>query len=206
MLCIVISIHLNAVLTAVGSPCRQGQSPAGPASRPSDVVIISDNEDVRSMPRARAVSERKQACPGYLLTFPRGQWADTSYPFALHTLLSLPWYYSTHKEGFILVSHSCLGLTIAGQHCGPCHDLGNNEYLKKIIARYTNGVHDNAPLVFHGIGGLVEVVRHKASLINTLQLRHDVISTRPEKSLGKRVLSTFTSKCLLWCQHNASLA
>jgi hypothetical protein len=68
------------------------------------------------------------------------------------------------------VSHSCSGLTVAGQRCGPCDALGNNEHLNKIIARYTDGIHDNSPLVFYGIGGLVEVVHHKASMINALRL------------------------------------
>jgi hypothetical protein len=49
--------------------------------------------------------------------------------------------------------------------------LRNNEYLVKIIARYTNGVHENAPLVFHGIGGLIDVVRRKTLAIDVLRLR-----------------------------------
>jgi hypothetical protein len=74
------------------------------------------------------------------------------------------------KEGFFLVAHSCVGLTVAGQRCGPCDNLGDNENLKKVIARYTDGVHDNSPLVFHGIGGLIEVVHHKTLLIDVLCL------------------------------------
>jgi hypothetical protein len=144
-------------------------------------MIISDDEGIPSpsMPRTTHISATKnrrqeahlETCPGFQLTFPPGQWADTSYPFALHTLLSLPWYYSTRKEGFFLVSHSCLGLAVAGQRCRPCDDLRNNEYLENIIARYTDGIHDNSPLVFHGIGGLVEVVRRKTSVIDVLRLR-----------------------------------
>ena len=68
------------------------------------------------------------------------------------------------------MSHSCLGRAIASQHCQHCDDLGSNEYLKNIITRYTDGVHNNAPLVFHGIGGLVEVVRRKTSTIDGLRL------------------------------------
>ena len=147
-------------------------------SEPLDITTISDDEDTPSMLRTTGVSTTKhqsqqahlEACPGYLLTFPLGQWADTSYPFALHTLLSLPWYYSTRKDGFFLVSHSCLGRAVAGQRCGPCDNLGNNENLKKIILRYTSGAHDNSPLVFHSISGLVEVVRCKTSIIDVLHL------------------------------------
>jgi hypothetical protein len=48
--------------------------------------------------------------------------------------------------------------------------LGENEYLKNIIARFTDGIRDNSPLVFHGIGGLVEVVCHKTSMIKVFRL------------------------------------
>lgn len=164
------------LLTVLGSLCRQSQSRT---PEPLDITIISDDEDILSTQHTTRINEtnhqpsekRLETCPGYLLTFPPGQWADTSYPFALHTLLSLPWYYNARKEGFFLVSHSCLGRAVTGRRCGPCGDLGDNVYLKKIIARYTNGVHDNSPLVFHGIGGLVEVVRRKTSLIDVLRLR-----------------------------------
>jgi hypothetical protein len=142
-------------------------------------MIILDDEDILST-HATGVSATKhrspeahlKICQGYLLTFPPGQWPDTSYPFTLHNLLFLPWYYTTHKEGFFLVSHSCSGLAVAGQHCGRCNALGNNEHLNKIIARYTDGIHDNSSLVFHGIGGLVKVMHHKASMINALCLGH----------------------------------
>jgi hypothetical protein len=175
MMCVFFSTNYSTVLTAFRSPCRQSQSPT---PQPLDVTIISDDEDILLVPHTTPVSATKhrsqeaclEPCPGYRLTFPPGQRADTSYPFALHTLISLPWYYSTRKEGFVLVSHSCLGLAVAGQRCGPCDDLGNNEYLKKIISRYTDGGQDNSPLVFHGIGGLVEVVHRKTSAIDVLRL------------------------------------
>ena len=70
------------------------------------------------------------------------------------------------------MSHSCLGLAVAGWCCGPCNSLGNNEYLKNIIDRYTNSIHNNSPLVYHGIGGLVEVVHRKTSSIDVLCLHH----------------------------------
>ena len=170
-------IHHSAVLTAFKYPCRQFQSPA---LQPLDIIILSDDEDILSTPCPKCASTTKsqsqevhpKSCPGYQLTFPLGQWANTFYPFALHNLLSLPWYYSTCKEGFFLTSHSCLGLAVAGQCCRPCDNLGGNEYLKNIIARYTDGIHDNSPLIFQGIGSLVEVVRHKTSMIDGLHLGH----------------------------------
>ncbi len=40
------------------------------------------------------------------------------------------------------------------------------------MTTYSDGIHDNSPLVFHGIGGLVEVVRHKTLMIDVLRLHH----------------------------------
>ena len=144
-----------------------------------------------------------KSCPGYQLTFPSGQWANsTSYLFALHNLLSLPWYYSTCKEGFFLMSHSCLGLAVAGQRCGPCDNLGGNEYLKNIIAKYTDGIHNNSPLVSKVSAAWSKwcAIRHQWSMGFIL-----VVSMMPENLLGKRVSLMYTSKCSLLCQCNTSL-
>jgi hypothetical protein len=134
-----------------------------------DVTFISDDEDLPSQLQKAIVIPTKQqsvdapakTCPGYQLTFPPGQQGHTSYPFALHTVLSLPWDYSVHRDGFFVISHSCTGMVERNGRCKRCDDLQENDKLKKIIARYTDGVHENAQLVYHGIGGLINVVRRK---------------------------------------------
>ena len=80
---------------------------------------------------------------------------------------------------FFLMSHSCTGVVgtkvgtkVRSIRCKPCDDLGKNEYLVKIIARYTHGIHQNALLVFHGVGGLIGVVRWKTLDNDALRLRH----------------------------------
>jgi hypothetical protein len=55
--------------------------------------------------------------------------------------------------------------------CKRCDDLGKNEKLQKIVTRYTDGIHENAQLVYHGIGGLINVVRRKTSAIDLLRIR-----------------------------------
>lgn len=77
------------------------------------------------------------------------------------------------------MSHSCTGVVgtkvgtkVRSIRCKPCDDLGKNEYLVKIIARYTHGIHQNALLVFHGVGGLIGVVRWKTLDNDALRLRH----------------------------------
>src|SRR5713101_5222643 len=109
-------------------------------------------------------------CPGYRLRFPSGQQAHTSYPFGLYTLLSLPWDYSTRCEGFFLTSHSCTGNAKGNGPCCMCAGLGQNKYIQKIMTRYTDGIHKNSPLVYHGIGGLIDIVHQKSSEVDHLHL------------------------------------
>ena len=113
-----------------------------------------------------------KSCAGYQLSFPKGQQAHTSYPFALHTVMSLPWNYGICKGAFVLTSHLCLGKAEANGCCKACDSLGKNENLKKIIVRYTNGIYENTQLVYHGITGLIDVVCQKTSTIDGLHLHH----------------------------------
>jgi hypothetical protein len=92
------------------------------------------------------------------------------YPFGLHTLLLLPWDYSTCREGFFLTSHLCAGKAEGNGPCCTCAGLGQNKYVQKIITRYTDGIHENTPLVYHGVGGLIDVVHRKLSAIDRLRL------------------------------------
>jgi hypothetical protein len=144
-----------------------------------NVTIISDDDDLPSQTQKAIVIATKQQsvnapaekCPGYRLIFPLGQQGHTSYPFALHTVLSLPWDYSAHHDGFFVISHSCTGMVERNGRCKQCDDLGKNKSLKKIVARYTVGVHENAQLVYHGIGGLIDVVRRKTLANDLLRIR-----------------------------------
>jgi len=146
----------------------------------SDVVIVSDDDDLPAKMQKRSVSITKhqahnapvKSCPGYQLRFPPGQQAHMSYPFALHTqaILLLTWDYSGHRDGFFLVSHMCTGVVKRNGQCERCDDLENNEYLQRIVARFTNGLHKNMTLIYHGIGGLIDVVHRKMQTINILRL------------------------------------
>ena len=140
---------------------QQGKQPHKP--QPAEVSITTDCQDSDA---------RTELCAGYHLSFPKGQQSHTSYPFALHTLMSLPWDCGTRKGAFVLTSHSCSGKAEVNGHCQACDNLRNNENLKKIIVRYTNGIYENTQLVYHGIAGLIDVVHRKMSTIDVLRLHH----------------------------------
>jgi len=129
-------------------------------------------EQVVSVKKQKTSNAPDKPCPGYKLYFPPGQQAYTSYPFALHTVLLLPWDYSGRRDGLFLISHLCSGIVGRSGWCKQCDDLGNSEYLQKIVARFTDGIHENTPAVFHGIGGLIDIVHRKTQSIDTFCLCH----------------------------------
>jgi hypothetical protein len=142
------------------------------SSRDLEIMIISNNEDIITSMQQKPKQHIAEQCPKYKLTFPGSRQAHTSYPFALHSVRYVAWGYSSCKDSFFVTSHLCTGNVEVNGHCKACNSLGQDTHLQNIIARYTNGVHDNASLVFHGIGGLIEVVHWKMSMINTLHLCH----------------------------------
>jgi len=154
-----------------------------------NITIISDDDDFPSEMQKSIVSVRKQASNaqaqprcGYKLHFPQGQQAHTSYPFTLHTAFPLTWDYSGQHDGFFLVSHFCTGVAGRDGRCERCNDLRNNKYVQNIVARFTNGIHKNATLVYHGIGSLIEIVHWKTKAVDLLCLcrRNDL-----KKLIGK---------------------
>ena len=117
-----------------------------------------------------SITPPAKQCPGYQLTFPPSQHGHTSYPFDLHSLISLPWDYCACCDGFFVVSHLCIGVVGANGRCKPCDNLRKHDILKNIITRYMYGIHQNAPLAFHGISGLIDVARQKTLENDALRL------------------------------------
>jgi hypothetical protein len=126
---------------------------------------------IKKQQTSDAPAKHAKRCQGYQLQFPPGQQAHTSYPFALHTILPLTWDYSSSCKGFFLIAHLCTGIAGRNGCCEHCNGLGNNQYIQKIVARITNGIHENTPLIYHGIGGLIETVHRKTKAIDVLRLR-----------------------------------
>jgi hypothetical protein len=86
-------------------------------------------------------------------------------------------------------------------HCKACDSLGRDNHLQNIVARYTSSVHDNALLVFHGIGGLIEVVHQKTSMIDTLRLHHlnnarKLIGQKGVIDIYKQMLLALLTQCI----------
>jgi len=120
-----------------------------------------------------------QPCDGIVIAPPPGKSVHTLYPFALHESLGDPWDYSVSAGKFVLRSRACRPFRLdsisyrRGQtnQCQSCSTLSENPNVIGIVDRIHDGVHSSAPFYYHGVGGLITVLREKAGNIRALRLR-----------------------------------
>jgi hypothetical protein len=105
-----------------------------PTNQPDEDILIDvdafENKDIPEQPKASSV----RACEGYTLNFQNGNSPHTTYPFALHDAIVLPWDYALKNGRMKLFSRSChkkaKGLDMA---CQACQNLAKNEKLENIL-------------------------------------------------------------------------
>ncbi|KAH9167194.1 hypothetical protein EDB89DRAFT_2126133, partial [Lactarius sanguifluus] len=114
---------------------------------------------------------RGACCEGILVQFPHGKNHHISYPFGIHSERDLPWDYRSTRDKFYIQAKLCRRPSISkGNACNDCQALTSVPLYISIMDRIRNGVHENTPLIYHGIGGLVEVARHKTEQVQQLRL------------------------------------
>ncbi|KAH8993073.1 hypothetical protein EDB86DRAFT_2805800 [Lactarius hatsudake] len=110
-------------------------------------------------------------CEGIFVGFPHGKNHHISYPFGLHSERNVPWDYRSTKDKFYIQAKLCRKPLISkGSACEDCRALTSIPLYVNIMDRIRHGIHENAPLVYHGIGGLVEVARRKIGQVRQLRL------------------------------------
>lgn len=114
---------------------------------------------------------RKARCEGIFVEFPHGKNHHTSYPFGLHSERNIPWDYRSTDDKFYIQAKLCRKPLISkGSACEDCRALASTSLYVGIMDRIRNGVHENAPLVYHGVGGLIEIARRKTEQVQQLRL------------------------------------
>ena len=153
-----------------------------------------------------SITTPAKQCLGYQLTFPLSQHAHMSYPFGLHSLISLPWDYCARHDGFFVVSHLCTGVVGADRRCKACDNLQKHDILEKIITRFTYGIHQNALLAFHGISGLIDVAHRKTLENDALHLCHlndvrKLVGKEGTLDIHKQMLLAISLQCIPCIDH-----
>ena len=70
----------------------------------------------------------------------------------------------------MLRARGCKNASEEHNQCQKCKLLMDSPSLKGVLECLEIGVHENARLVYHGVGALVKIVRQKTGLVQALRL------------------------------------
>ncbi|KAH9171569.1 hypothetical protein EDB89DRAFT_1090585 [Lactarius sanguifluus] len=143
------------------------------ADRAFDACANSAEWKRKKMSRDKGSLEggRKVRCEGIFVEFPHGKNHHTSYPFGLHSERIIPWDYRLTEDKFYIQAKLCRKPLISkGSACEDCRVLASTPLYVGIMDRIRHGVHENAPLAYHGVGDLIETVRRKTGQVQQLRL------------------------------------
>ena len=136
------------------------------------------------------VSERAATggCGGIHIRFPEGETHHTSYPFGIHAERSIPWDYRSTGDSFYIQAKSCQKPFKEGRGaCETCRKLTSNSPYLGIVQRVNHGVRENAPLVYHGVDGIVTIIRRKMEQTEELRADLELPSILPsDNALGRQ--------------------
>lgn len=136
-----------------------------------DVIDVDALDDDVLDRRRHSHGPKKWPCEGIRVEFPDGKNHHTSYPFGMHSERSLPWNYRSIDDAFYIQAKSCQNqLSEAGRTCKACEKLTSSTLYTGIMNRIKYGTHENIPLVYHGVGGLMTIVRRKIDMVAQLRM------------------------------------
>ncbi|KAF6753578.1 hypothetical protein DFP72DRAFT_1010378 [Ephemerocybe angulata] len=201
---------LNGTTVSPSSPSFASAAPilsTHPASRPiPNYIAVSDDDDLEIKITAHPVSTKRRptdkTCLGYHLGFPPGKSPHASYPFMLHQTQNLPWDYSVEGDRMTLRSRLCTKKRAPDmERCVNCHELQDNNTLRGIQERIEKGVNENSPYAYHGIAGLIDLLKLKKNNIEFHRLRglnhaRKLLSQAVSITDHKRLLTAVASGCV----------
>jgi len=147
-----------------------------PANNPIDVDALQTIKpieivDVEPAPDPK-IESTSASCTGIIVNIPPGMSTHSAYPFGLHDELGDPWDYSVVAGQLTLRARGCRKKPRPGKDkCVDCNGLSQNPTLQGVLDRIEFGVHENSRLAYHGVGGLVKIVRKRTAQVNSLRLQ-----------------------------------
>jgi len=136
-----------------------------------DVDSLPDSGPSIEALAATTTTTMSKPCIGIQLTFPPGMSPYSSYPFMLHDTFSLPWDIHILSHRMWIQAISCKRSPSHDQEaCWSCRHLLHNNMVEGILERIVKGVHENTPLAYQPMGGLIELVRRKNDSLEVLRL------------------------------------
>ena len=163
--------------------CSSITDHAGADGTDSNAIQNVSRGGLRASTKGSRPSHREACCEGIPVEFPQGRNHHISYPFGIHSEHDVPWDYRSTRDKFYIQAKLCRKPSVStGSACDDCRALTSIPLYTSVMDRIRYGVHENTPLVYHGVGGLVEVARRKTEQVR--QLRLTKLNTS-RKLLGK---------------------
>jgi hypothetical protein len=83
----------------------------------------------------------------------------------------VPWNYRSTGDKFYIQAKACQkSSSLEGGACKNCQKLTSSTLYTGIMDRIRVGAHENIPLMYHGIGALMTIVRRKTEQIEQLRM------------------------------------
>ncbi|KAJ7177628.1 hypothetical protein C8R46DRAFT_1029251 [Mycena filopes] len=149
------------------------------------VIDIIYPVHLAAAPLAIHTIEPRPPCLGLRIVFPAGKNAHTSYPFGLHAAGDLRWGYHSIGHAFYLRANTCRTRLEDGEgECSKCKALPITESrLAGILSRIENGVHENSPLMYHPVSGLVTIAHRRAEEARNTRL----VKLNDTRTIGRKM-------------------
>jgi hypothetical protein len=130
--------------------------------------IIEEKRDGAALSKIKLIGQR---CGGILVRFPPNKNQHTSYPFGIHAKCDVLWDYRSVHDLFYIQAKLCHRPFVSeGSACEDCHALTFTPLYIGTMNQIQRGIHENSPLIYHGIGGLIGVTRPKAEQVHQIQM------------------------------------
>ncbi|KAF8999760.1 hypothetical protein BDQ17DRAFT_1427498 [Cyathus striatus] len=168
--------------------------------KPNDLIVL--NMNVAESQEQVSVGTAKDApvaflldqlCPGVLVVFPTNQSPHIMYPYGLHAGNGDKWNYAVMNGSMRVYTQTCSRFAINTAACYPCRAIEKSDIFQHVLEQIEDSVHENAKLVYHGIGGLIEIAHHKTKQNDTLQFQ----KLNDAKKLAGKVVALDQHKALI---------
>ena len=135
-------------------------------------VEVVDVEPASKSSNPKRIECASAPCTGIIVKMPPGKSAHSAYLFGLHDEFGDPWDYSVAGGQLTLHARGCRKKPRPGQDkCAECNGLSQNTTLQGVLDHIEFGVHENSRLAYHGVGGLVKMIRKRTGQVNSLRLQ-----------------------------------
>jgi hypothetical protein len=130
------------------------------------------DSDAQALPTPHVRVEKLHHCPGYNLTLPTGRIAYASYPFLIHTVVSLPSNINIEENKIMLRSHQCTRMISKDSLvCFFCKQIHDHSVVAGLCKRQLEGTHEKTPWAYLTPAEMYSSLQRKSARETSLKFK-----------------------------------